>query len=183
MEAAELFAIVDKYYPAGIAFWEEGFESSPKVQAMRRLSVESKDDPRWKELLASLNFGYAVDDHSVAWQGEPGFVAILQPEEKWDISLFFKISLIAPVYMILFSNGTLLGKSKILRFEAITDEEAMNRLKLETEIKRLFKGYQEYHSGDYDLIAEKLGEMWVMKAPRKPFLEECIFGMQMSFHP
>lgn len=181
MELPELLKIVDEYYPSGIDFWDDIFEVHPKVQRLRKKAYAAQDDPRWQGLLRSLDFVFRAYDNSLAFQGLPGFTAVLQPEEKWDVSLYLKISIIAPAYLILFSDGK--GKeNRILRFHPVTDREEDIFSRLKAEITRNFKDYQGFRSGDFGYVVKTLGDIQPLR-PRKPYLDECIFGENFSFHP
>lgn len=181
MQVKELINIVKEYYPDDLDFWE--FESVDHLerQSLKKVCDSAIGDIRWIDFKEKLLYQYNFIEFSLLFQAEPGFIGSIIVNQKNLCQLIVKISVIAPVYTLYFFYDHSDHRRKTFRFNASNKEEgdAMN-LVFKT-LKSEFSNYTEFAKEGFFTTVENLGNLR-LRHPRKPYLDECIFGTYMSIH-
>ncbi|NNU33210.1 hypothetical protein HK413_01730 [Mucilaginibacter sp. S1162] len=123
-------------------------------------------------------------------QLNPSFIAVFIVNDYADTGLsnyqpcqlVLKISALAPVYSIHFDNLISDWSKRIVRVNSINEKELFVFDKIEENIQKYYAKFSIIDSSKDFQIVNELGNISISNT-RKPYLDECLFGLYLSFHP
>jgi len=193
MEIPELIKIVDAYYPIGVDLNQlELSGDEPYLQLTNKCREADHNNKQWKEFLNSFKkrINIEITEFVLLSKSNPSFIAVFLTEDYKrpkdsnyeSFQLVLKISAIAPVYSLYFDNLVSDWSYRLVRTNPVTKKE---RLALDHIREIMVKMYDNYSCLDITQafqVLEHLGNISTTNK-RKPYLDECIYGLYLSFHP
>ena len=193
MKINELVKTVDNFYPNNIVLNNPILlqDISYKNLINRCLSANDQQNT-WREFIASMRSKLTVEITEFVLLSEfnPSFIAIFLIEDYQrpnkvfyqPLQLTLKISVLAPVYTLYFDNFDAETNKRIIRCNSINEKEK----KIIDQVKfSLEKSYPEFSPFPFSkayYMLSNLGDVSDVNK-RKPYLDECIFGLYLSIHP
>ncbi len=181
MEIKDLLKIVYHYYPSDIDFWNSKNNSCLETDEFKKICLMASIDIRWLNLKKRLtNKELNFLDFSTFTYTQHSFFGSLINYVAYT-QLILRISAIAPVYTLYFLNYDTNWEKIGIRLNTISVEEADAKSILLKSVKENFKDYMEFDKEGFFTTVETLGKINILR-PRKPYLDECIFGTYISIH-
>lgn len=182
MNIKDLRNIVEEFYPDGVDFYEFEDIDHPFREKLKLACLHALEDYKWKDLKNDIILkGYNFLEFSLLFQAEPSHIGVIQVNNTDGCQLNLKISTIAKVYSLYFFNNAVNPKEKVLRFNSTNNEEEELLKTIQHLIIKNFNSYVEFEKEGFNILLENLGNLRLLN-PRKPYLDECIYGNYMSIH-
>lgn len=193
MEIKELIKIVDYYYPQGVDINRlELLANKSYLKLATKCREASANNKQWKELLYGLkaNLDIEITEFDLLLKSNPSFIAAFLTEEYQrpkhsnyeSFQLILKVSVIAPVYSLYFDNFVSDWNSRLIRSNPVTEKESIAINQVQEIIKRTYNNYSHLDITQAFHVLHHLGNISAANK-RKPYLDECIYGLYLSFHP
>ncbi|HEY0245874.1 MAG TPA: hypothetical protein VGC01_09950 [Mucilaginibacter sp.] len=193
MEIIELIKIVDRYYPPNVNLASAELRSHALFINLAKVCTQANaNQEQWKLLLTNIknNFNIEVSEFILLPEVNPSFIAVFQTGEYLKdngnsyqpMQLILKISVIAPVYSLYFDNLVAESNKRLIKSNPTTEKETL----LFNYIRELMKQFDtDYEQLDMSMLYYQLPHLEDIskKNKRKPYLDECIFGIYLSIHP
>jgi|GEM_PF-1751245 len=193
MGIPELIKIVYTYYPIGVDIDQlelSGHESY--LQLTNKCREADHNNKQWKEFLYAFKklMNIEITEFVLLSKSNPSFIAVFLTEDynrpkdsKYEsFQLVLKISVIAPVYSLYFDNLVSDWSHRLVRTNPITKKECLAHDHIREIIEKLYDNYSHLDITQAFQVLEHLGNISVTNK-RKPYLDECIFGLYLSYHP
>jgi len=190
MKIQELIKIVDTYYPIGVDINQlELSGHEPLTNKCREADINNK---QWKEFLYAFkkHTNIEITQFVLLSRSNPSFIAVFLTEDYKRLrdsnyesfQLVLKISVIAPVYSLYFDNLVSDWNYRLVRTNPITKKERLALDSAREIIKKMYNNYSHLDITQAFQVLEHLGNISAANK-RKPYLDECIYGLYLSFHP
>jgi len=193
MGITELKRIVDEYYPRGISLNDPEILHNKLFKKVSDICLKAHNNQgQWANLLqkARKKFTGEITEFVLLKELNPSFIAVFITEEYQrpksenyePCQLILKISVLAPVYSIYFDNFVSTHDKRIIRCNPITEIENTLLTELKKTVKETFSTYSHLDISMAFHMLPHLSDI-SLSNKRKPFLDECIFGLYLSIHP
>jgi hypothetical protein len=187
----EFEQIVFEHYPVGVDL------NNPKIlenNLFRKLisKCNNANSELWSLFLSEIKLDekFEITEFLFLNEYNPSFIAVFILEEYerpkpvgyQPQQLVLKISVIAPYFALYFDNLVSDFNKRLFRNNPISENEILVYFKI---IKALEKNYTSYSMFNLDLAFNTVAKLGSISTnnKRKPFLDECIFGLRLSIHP
>jgi len=193
MGIPELIKIVDAYYPIGIDIDQlelSGHESY--LQLTNKCREADHNNKQWKEFLNAFKkrMNIEITEFVLLSKSNPSFIAVFLTDDYKrpkgsnyePFQLILKVSVIAPVYSLYFDNFVSDWNSRLIRSNPVTEKESIAINQVQEIIKRTYNNCSHLDITQAFHVLHHLGNISATNK-RKPYLDECIYGLYLSFHP
>lgn len=189
MEIKELINIANKYYDSEIL----DTDASDSFSRLRKLCSEaSGNQENWILFLNSIKAiaNIEITEFVLLKELNPSFIAVFLTEEYkrpkpkgyQPMQLVLKLSVLAPTYHLYFDNLDSENNKRLIRTNPITDKENLIFNKILEKLNLHYPGYSQFDFSNCFYSLSHLDNISDTNS-RKPYLDECIFGLYLSIHP
>jgi len=193
MEITDLIAIIDKYYPKNIVLNNPELLNQISFSNLKNICLEAyNDQDQWKMFLNEIKskFDIEITEFVLLNERNPSFIAVFltenyerpKPVGYEPLQLVLKLSVIAPVYTIYFDNLASDWNKRLIRTNPITKQETSVFNQIRENMDRFYSNYSKLDFINTFYTLSHLGDI-SNQNKRKPYLDECIFGLYLSIHP
>ena len=185
-EPDKILELVNKYYPLGIDLDDIGLlndTSAFKALISQCLNAQQLYDQHWTNMIDNIagKFEVKVFDYTSPMPGNPAYIASIVSDRSEQCKLVLKISKLAPFYTLYFDNLTSNYNYRLIRNNPVTPSEVMIIQHLKDELSQYFKSYTPFDDLWYFITLPGMGNIAINNI--KPYLDELLFGVDLSFHP
>ncbi|MEO6524191.1 MAG: hypothetical protein ABIN91_21070 [Mucilaginibacter sp.] len=187
MSTQELIAIANAYYSPDIALDDPLYINHPSSKKMIEKCTEAYNDQNnWLSFLAEIksNVNVRILDNSLnlSTTFSPSFCAHIITAEKQNEPYWLtaKISVIANVYDLYYDNRAFDQNNRFVRCNPVTDSEKNAYEQVKRSLDNFFKEYSPWDFSNGFYLLNHFKDIRLERRP--PFLDECIFGTQISIH-
>jgi hypothetical protein len=193
MKLNNLVKIVNEYYSEGMSLDDPERHNQQTFLKLTKLCLEANNgQEQWNLFLNKIKASSKVEITEFIFLSEfnPSFIAVFLTEDYQrpkpvgyePLQLVLKISVLAPVYSIYFDNLASDWNKRLFRTNPATDQERTIFSRVEENINHLYPAYVKLDFTSAFHTLTHLGNI-SSENKRKPFLDECIFGLYLSIHP
>jgi len=193
MNREELMKIVKTYYPQGVLLNDPNLSNHPTYKKLINVCLSCNNDQnQWKTFIAQLKKASSVEikEFILLSDFNPSLIAVFltsnyerpKPLTYEPLQLVLKMSVLAPVYMLYFDNFVSDWNKRIIRENPITEREKQIFDQVKNKIINFYDVYSQLDIAMAHYMLSDLGDISISNN-RKPYLDECIFGLYLSIHP
>ncbi|MGF7041696.1 hypothetical protein [Mucilaginibacter lappiensis] len=193
MTTEELIKLIDDYYPQNIALNDPQIRNHNLYVKLLNICKEANQDQgQWPTLMANLKsrLNLEITEFVLLAKANPSFIAVFltenykrpKPEGYEPCQLILKVSVIAPVFSIYFDNLVSDWNYRQIRSNPISEKERLVYSQIQETVTKFYHNFSHFDVSGMSYMLPHLGDISILNK-RKPFLDECIFGLYLSTHP
>lgn len=189
----EYLDIIYKYYPKDIALNDPELLGNKLFEKLiSKCLAANKNQSQWIRFIKDLksNLDIEITEFNRLPEFNPSFIAVFlveeyerpKPGDYEPFQLVVKVSVIAPVYILYFDNLASGYNNRLIRDNPITEKEIFIFNSVRENLLKTYPGYGHFDLSMAFCMVPQLANISTINK-RKPFLDECIFGLYLSIHP